>query len=143
MQNTTGGVFALSLILVKVPTLWIILNIDGTSPSRHPECTRHVDPSSLGFSLPSHRHSYISLLFSSRFIVHDKQQDELRCRCVHTYMYTCVDIYDHTVTLVPYGTVVIIVRYCITHCHGTVPFMVRYCITHCHETESQNTFRIQ
>jgi hypothetical protein len=28
-----------------------------------------VDPSSLGFSLSSHRHSYISLLFSSRFIV--------------------------------------------------------------------------
>jgi hypothetical protein len=28
-----------------------------------------VNPSSLGFSLSSHRHSYISLLFSSRFIV--------------------------------------------------------------------------
>jgi hypothetical protein len=30
---------------------------------------RVVDLSALAFSLPSHRHSYVSLLFSSRFIV--------------------------------------------------------------------------
>ena len=29
---------------------------------------RRVDPSTLGFSLSSHRHSYIRLLFNSRFI---------------------------------------------------------------------------
>ncbi len=34
----------------------------------NPVYARRVDPSALAFSLSSHRHSYISLLFSSRFI---------------------------------------------------------------------------
>ncbi len=34
----------------------------------HPGYVRHVDSSSLGFSLSSHRQSYIGLVFSSRFI---------------------------------------------------------------------------
>jgi hypothetical protein len=33
-----------------------------------PVYARHVDSSPLGFSLSSHRHSYIGLVFSSRFI---------------------------------------------------------------------------
>ncbi len=36
--------------------------------SRHLVYSRRVDPSSLAFSLASHRHSNISLLFTSRFI---------------------------------------------------------------------------
>ena len=35
---------------------------------RHPVFARRVDPSALAFSFASHRHSSISLLFSSRFI---------------------------------------------------------------------------
>jgi hypothetical protein len=34
----------------------------------NPVYARRVDPSALAFSLSSHRHSYMSLLFSSRFI---------------------------------------------------------------------------
>jgi hypothetical protein len=81
-------------ILAKTATLRSILNIDGvsvasrshthpshplsfinfvsmfrcSSPSWNPVYARHVDPSTLAFSLSSHRHSYISLLFSCRFI---------------------------------------------------------------------------
>jgi hypothetical protein len=39
-----------------------------SSPPRHPVYARRVDPSSLSFSLSSHRKSHISLLFSFRFI---------------------------------------------------------------------------
>ncbi len=37
-------------------------------PFFFPSYVRRVDPSPLGFSLSSHRHSYIGLLLSSRFI---------------------------------------------------------------------------
>jgi hypothetical protein len=33
-----------------------------------PSYARRVDPSVLAFSLSSHRHTYVSLLFNSRFI---------------------------------------------------------------------------
>ncbi len=39
-----------------------------SSPPRNLVYARLVDPSALAFSFSSHRHSYISLLFSSRFI---------------------------------------------------------------------------
>jgi gluconate kinase len=39
-----------------------------SSPPRNPVYVRRVDLSPLGFSLSSHRHSYISFLFSPRFI---------------------------------------------------------------------------
>jgi hypothetical protein len=39
-----------------------------SSPPRNPVYARRVDHSALAFSLSSHRHSYISLLFRSRFI---------------------------------------------------------------------------
>ena len=82
-------------ILAKVTPLWITLNIDGTpvvsrshspmtltnlvfinlvyvfrcySSPHHPVYVRLVDPSGLAFSLTSHRHSSINLLFSFRFI---------------------------------------------------------------------------
>ena len=48
------------------------INLDSIfrccSSPRNPVYARRVDPSALAFSLSSHRHSYISLLFSSRFI---------------------------------------------------------------------------
>ncbi len=40
-----------------------------SSPSRNPVYPWHVDPSVLVISLPSHRHSHISLLFIFHFIV--------------------------------------------------------------------------
>ncbi len=40
-----------------------------SSPPYNPLSVRRVNPSALAFRLSSHRHSYISLLFSSRFIV--------------------------------------------------------------------------
>ncbi len=40
-----------------------------SSPPHNPVYTKRVDLSLLTFSLSSHRHSFISLLFSSRFIV--------------------------------------------------------------------------
>jgi hypothetical protein len=49
-------------ILAKTTVLRIVLNIDGAP------IARRVDPSDLAFSLSSHRHSNISLLFNSRFI---------------------------------------------------------------------------
>ncbi len=82
-------------ILAKAATLRINLNIDGapitsrshTHPSlsqtsrlltsslslgvpvpHNPVYVRRVDPSALALSLSLHRHSYISILFSSRFL---------------------------------------------------------------------------
>jgi hypothetical protein len=40
-----------------------------SSSARHPVYARRVDPSPLVFSLSSRRHSYIGLLFRSRFII--------------------------------------------------------------------------
>ncbi len=37
-------------------------------PLKDALCARHVDFSALVFSLSSHRHSYIGLVFSSRFL---------------------------------------------------------------------------
>ena len=61
--------------LVKTATLRINLNIDGTPitlttqthPS-HSQTSRLLDSSVLDFSLSSHQHSYIGLVFTSRFI---------------------------------------------------------------------------
>ena len=39
-----------------------------SSSSSHPVYVRHVDSSSLGYSLSSHRQSYIGLVITSRFI---------------------------------------------------------------------------
>ncbi len=55
-------------ILAKTETLQIILKM-CSSPTRHPVHVRSVVPSVLAFSLSSHRHTYVSLLFNSRFIV--------------------------------------------------------------------------
>ncbi len=83
------------LALTKATTLRITLNLDGSSITskshspitlanfssinlvyifrcssspNNPVYTRHVDSSPLGFSRSSHRHSYIGLVFNSRFI---------------------------------------------------------------------------
>jgi hypothetical protein len=57
-------------ILDKTTVLRITLNIDDTSsPPHNPVYERRVDPSTLSFSRSSHRHLYISLLFSFRLIV--------------------------------------------------------------------------
>jgi hypothetical protein len=40
-----------------------------SSPPRNTVYSRRVDLSALAFSLSSHQHSYVSLLYSSRFIV--------------------------------------------------------------------------
>jgi hypothetical protein len=51
------------------PSRLLIVSIFGCSrPPRNPVYVRGVDPSVLVFSLSSHRHAYISLLFSSHFI---------------------------------------------------------------------------
>ncbi len=44
-----------------------------SSSSRNPVYARHVDSSSLGFSLSSHRRSYIGLVFSV-LSINNKQQ---------------------------------------------------------------------
>ena len=44
------------------------LSFRGSSSPNNSVYVRHVDSSPLGFSLSSHRHSYIGLVFSSRFI---------------------------------------------------------------------------
>ena len=78
------------LALAKAAALRSTLNLDGapitskshTHPSHsqtsrlltsslslgNPVCAMHVDSSSLGFSLSSHRQSYIGLVFTSRLI---------------------------------------------------------------------------
>ena len=45
-----------------------ILSALNSFPMSHTVYVRSVDPSVLAFSLSSHRHSYIGLVFSSRFI---------------------------------------------------------------------------
>ncbi len=45
-----------------------LLTFRCSSPPHNPVYVRRVDPSALAFGLSSHRHSYISLLFTSRFI---------------------------------------------------------------------------
>jgi hypothetical protein len=54
----------------QTSVLWINLVsiLWCSSPPRNPVYPRRVDPSAVAFSLSSHRHSYISLLFISRFI---------------------------------------------------------------------------
>jgi hypothetical protein len=49
--------------------LVFIFRCSRASPPYNPLYVSRVDPSALAFSLSSHRHSYISLLFSFRFIV--------------------------------------------------------------------------
>ncbi len=93
------------LALAKAAALRITLNLDGapitskshspitlanfssinlvsifrcSSSSSNPVYARHVDSSSLGFSLSSHRQSYIGLVFRSRFI--DLIINKLNCR---------------------------------------------------------------
>ena len=44
------------------------LSLGCSSSPNNPVYVSHVDSSPLGFSLSSHRHSYIGLVFSSRFI---------------------------------------------------------------------------
>jgi hypothetical protein len=62
-------------LLAKAAALPIILNIDGTPVASRshthpsPVYASRVDPSALAFSLSSHRHSYINLLFTYRSIV--------------------------------------------------------------------------
>jgi hypothetical protein len=43
-----------------------------SSPSRNPGYVSRVDPPDLPFSLSSHRHSHISLLFNFRFVINKK-----------------------------------------------------------------------
>jgi hypothetical protein len=69
------------LNLAKAAALRINLNIDGdlvsifrySSSPINPVYARSVNSSALVFSLSSHRHSYIGLVFSSRFIDSNKQ----------------------------------------------------------------------
>jgi hypothetical protein len=55
------------LALAKAAALRITLNLDG-APTSNPVYVRHVDSSTLVFSLSLYRHSYIGLVSSSRFI---------------------------------------------------------------------------
>jgi hypothetical protein len=48
-----------------------------SSPTSNPVYVRRVDPSALVFSLSSHRHSYIGLLFSSHSSILNKQGDHV------------------------------------------------------------------
>jgi hypothetical protein len=56
------------LTLDKTEVLRITLIFRYSNSSINPVYERHVDSSSLGFSLSSHRQSYIGLDFNSRFI---------------------------------------------------------------------------
>ena len=44
------------------------IELEETALQVNPVSARRVDPSALAFSLSSHRHSYISFVFSFRFI---------------------------------------------------------------------------
>jgi hypothetical protein len=73
------AVFSATLIakvgstIAKTAVLRIRLNVDGSSPI-NPVYPTRVDFSALVFSLSSHRHSYIGLVFTSPFLIHDKQK---------------------------------------------------------------------
>jgi hypothetical protein len=56
------------ITLANLSSINLVPILRGSSPPRNPVYARRVDPSALAFSLSSHRHSYISLLFSSRFL---------------------------------------------------------------------------
>jgi hypothetical protein len=59
----------LPITLFNLSSINLVVYIFGcSSPPHNPVYVRCVDPSALAFSLSSHRHSWISLLFGSRFI---------------------------------------------------------------------------
>ncbi len=54
--------------LANLSSINLVSNFRCSSPPWNPVYVRCVDPSALAFSLSSHRHSYLSLLFCTRFI---------------------------------------------------------------------------
>jgi hypothetical protein len=56
------------ITLANLSSINLVSILRCSSPPRNPVYARRVVPSGLTCSLSSHRHSYISLLFSSRFI---------------------------------------------------------------------------
>ena len=58
----------INITLANLSSINLVDIFRCSSPPRNPVYVRLVDPSALSFSLSSHRHSYISLVFSVRFI---------------------------------------------------------------------------
>ncbi len=58
----------LRLTLTNISSINLVSIFRCSSSPRNPVYVRSVDSSALVFSLSSHRHSYIGLVFSSRFI---------------------------------------------------------------------------
>jgi hypothetical protein len=61
------------ITLTNLSSINLISILRCSSPPNNPVYVRRVDPSALVFSLSSHRHSYIVLLFSYHFMIHNKQ----------------------------------------------------------------------
>ena len=57
-----------NLSCINLVSIFTCSRCSSSSPLHNPVYPSRVDPSVLDFSLSSHRHSYISLLFSSHFI---------------------------------------------------------------------------
>jgi hypothetical protein len=57
-----------SITLTNLSFINLVTIFRRSSSPRNPVYTRRVDPSVLGFSLLSHRHSFIILFFNSHFI---------------------------------------------------------------------------
>jgi hypothetical protein len=66
----------------------LVFILTCSSPPRHTVYVRHVDFSTLVFSLSSHRHSYISLHLALDLSFHNKQQDMWCYPTPHSRMYT-------------------------------------------------------
>jgi hypothetical protein len=56
------------ITLANLSSINLVFIFRCSSSPRNPVYVSRVDPSVLSFSLSSHRHSYISFLFSSRFL---------------------------------------------------------------------------
>jgi hypothetical protein len=60
--------------LSNLPPLNLVSIFRCSSPPRNPVYASRIDPSALAFSFSSHRHSYISILFSSRVLSLNNKQ---------------------------------------------------------------------
>jgi hypothetical protein len=56
------------ITLANISSINLVYIFRCSSPPSNPVCARRIDRLALVFSLSSHRKSYISLLYSSRFI---------------------------------------------------------------------------
>jgi hypothetical protein len=74
-----------TLANLSSPRLNLVSIFRFSSPPHNPVYVRRVDPSTLALSLSSHRHSYMRILFSSRFISSLKKQKRSSTQCARGF----------------------------------------------------------